>query len=105
MLIIRDRCYAMRDKRRRAYYKKYELKKIVLKSLLSKSDFSIFWKLYFQSVFQSFPINSSISRYKNYCMGHDTHGKPVYKIFKLSRHQCKDLASYGYLPGLRKSSF
>lgn len=105
MLILRDWKAPKKDYKKRLKYPKYEINKYVLKSLISYYDYPIFWKVYFQKIFQTYPIDSSISRYKNYCMGHSIRGRVVFKLFKLSRHEAKNLASNGYLYGFRKSSF
>jgi ribosomal protein S14 len=105
MLIERDFKAPNLDYKKRLYYKKYEINKNVLKSLISYHKHSIFWKIYFQKIIQTYPINSSISRYKNYCMGHSVKGRVVFRLFKLCRHQTKNMGSNGYLYGFRKSSF
>jgi len=105
MLILRDWKSPKKDSKKRFKVSKYEINKYVLKSLISYYDYSIFWKLYFQKIFQTYPIDSSISRCKNYCMGNSVRGRVVFKLFKLSRHEAKNLASNGLLYGFRKSSF
>ena len=103
MVILRSIRWPRKEIKKRRLYKKYELSKIVLKSLLNnffyKSE-----KLYFSSLFNRFPINSSTSRYRTYCML-QLQGKSIFRFFKLSRHMVKYLANDGLLIGFRKSSF
>ena len=105
MLILRDWKSPEKDFKKRLSYPKYEINKIILRSLLAHHNYSVFWKLYFQKVFQTYPISSSLSSYKNYCMGFSVRGKVVFRLFKFSRHQAKHYASNGFLYGFRKSSF
>jgi len=85
-------------------YKKYEIKKIILKSLLYCDNYPFIYKLLFDFHFKKFPYQSSISKYRTYCLilGNS---RSILRTFKLSRHSSKILAFYGNLTGLRKSSF
>jgi len=85
-------------------YKKYEIKKIILKSLLYYDNYPFIYKLLFDFHFKKFPYQSSISKYRTYCLilGNS---RSILRTFKLSRHSSKILAFYGHLTGLRKSSF
>ena len=85
-------------------YKKYEIKKLVLKSLLNNYHYKYNYKLYYTKLFNAFPINSSSSRYRTYCML-QLQGKSIFRSFKLSRHMVKHCANNGLLIGYRKSSF
>ncbi len=49
-------------------YRKYEIKKLVLKSMLNNYYYKTNYKLYYTKLFNTFPINSSTSRYRTYCM-------------------------------------
>lgn len=86
------------------HYKKYELKRLILKSLLSNTFILVFNKLYYAKFLRSMPKNSSKSSFKNSCLilGNS---KSVFRMFKMCRHQCKFKASNGLLPGMRKASF
>jgi len=76
----------------------------VLKSLLSNEDFSLFFRFYFYQLLKNYPKYSSISFYRRYCVL-TGYTKSIFRLFKLSRHQCKRFASNGFLMGMRKSSF
>lgn len=76
----------------------------MLKALLYSVEYPINFKMYFISRFSSFSKNTSISVYRNYGM-FSYIGKSVFRRFKLNRHIAKKSASFGYLVGLRKSSF
>lgn len=96
--------WTFRDQQRRLTYKKFELRKLVLKSLLYSTEYDYNFKIYFVKKFYSFSKNSSISVYRTYGM-FSYIGKSVFKRFKLNRHAIKYNASLGFLVGLRKSSF
>lgn len=77
---------------------------MVLKSLINNNLYNFKYKLYFSKIFYKLPIDSSISRYRTYCMLR-LHSRAIFKFFKLSRHTMKYCASNGLLTGFRKSSF
>jgi ribosomal protein S14 len=85
-------------------YKKFEIKKIVLKSLLYSEVYSFIFKLIFDFHFKKFKFTSSISRYRRYCMVLGN-CRAVLQRFRLSRHCCKKYATLGFCSGLRKASF
>lgn len=93
-----------KDKKIRKIFTKYEIKKLILKSLLYSSDYPFFYKLIFDFYFKKFPYNSSISRYRTSCMFLGN-SRAIIRKFKLSRHTCKKYANLGFLTGLKKSSF
>jgi ribosomal protein S14 len=83
---------------------KSEITKLLLKSLLSASFFSLDSKIYFGKLFAKYNKFSSFSFYHRFCVKTGfTHS--VSRRFKMVRHQCKFYASNGYLVGLRKASF
>lgn len=93
-----------RDKAYRIFYKKTELSKIVLKSLLASDCFTFEDKIIFQKSFNKFGFKSSISYYRHGCIfSHQTNS--VFRLFKLSRTFSKREASYGRITGMRKASF
>ncbi len=93
-----------RDKSYRFFYKKTEISKMVLKSLLSSEFFKFEDKIIFQKSFGKFGFKSSISYYRHGCIiSHQTNS--VSRLFKLSRTFSKRYASYGKITGLRKASF
>lgn len=104
MVVLRNYGWSARDKKIRSVFSKFELKKLVLKSLLSSAAYPIFFKFYFSKLFYMTPKNSSVSRYKTFCL-FSLYGRVIFKKFKLSRHFSKRFASHGLLLGFRKSSF
>jgi ribosomal protein S14 len=104
MLSINTIGWIKKDRNLRQSYVKYEIKKLTLKSLLYNVNYPFFFKLYFDNFYKKFPYNSSISKYRTSCMFHGN-SRSVFKRFKLSRDVSKNLASHGYLTGLKKSSF
>lgn len=93
-----------KDKKRRFLYAKYEMKRIVLKSIIR--DLSLSKNLRFQSVneLNKIPRNSSLGRVKNRC-AQTGRSKGNYRMFKLSRITFRELALKGLLPGVTKSSW
>lgn len=104
MVILRSIRWPRKENKKRKLYKKFEIRKLVLKSLLNNFYYKYKYKLYFTNLFNKFPINSSISRYRTYCML-QLQGKSIFRFFKLSRHMVKYCANNGLLIGFRKSSF
>lgn len=96
--------WTLKDQKARSTFKHYEIKKQIVKSLLSTSFYNNNYKLYFNNVFRKITKKSSLGFYRNYCL-FTYSGKVVFKVFKLSRHVVKYMGSLGYLSGLRKSSF
>lgn len=96
--------WTLRDEKYRKMYKKQEITKIILKSLLSSTAYKTNYKLYFSNAFHKCSKQTSLGIYRRYCL-FSYSGKVVFKDFKLSRHVFKNMASLGYLSGLRKASF
>jgi succinate dehydrogenase (ubiquinone) iron-sulfur subunit len=101
MIVIR---WPKRDASLRILYKNSEVSKLVIKSLLASSLFSLEDKIFFFKRLQKYSFKSSISFYNRSCL-FTGHSRSVFRLFKLSRHQAKYCASSGILTGLRKSSF
>lgn len=92
------------DNYKRKFFKKAEIQKIVLKSLMISNDYPIKYRYFFNKIFYIYSKKSAISSYKRGCiMSH--WGRSIFRDFKLSRHFTKRFASDGFLLGLRKSSF
>ena len=83
---------------------KLELNKKVIKVLLNNVSSSNMERIYFFHLLTRMPTKYSISFIRKFCVL-SGYPKSVFRKFKLSRHQAKRMASYGYLVGLRKSSF
>jgi len=102
MVVIR---WPRRDAALRPLYAKSESSKLVLKSLLASSSFTLVDKLFFNKFLQQFSFKGySISFYTRSCL-FTGNSRAVFHMFKLYRHQAKALASKGWINGLRKSSF
>lgn len=104
MVILRSIRWPRKEIKKRKLYKKFEIRKLVLKSLLNNFYYKYNYKLYFTKLFDNFPINSSTSRYRTYCML-QLQGKSIFRFFKLSRHMVRFCVNNGLLIGFRKSSF
>jgi ribosomal protein S14 len=104
MVILRSIRWPRKEIKKRKCFYKYEIKKLVLKSLLNNFYYKYKYKIYFSNLFYTFPINSSTSKFKTYCML-QLQGKSIFRFFKLSRHMVKYSANNGFLTGYRKSSF
>lgn len=104
MVILRCIRWPRKELNKRKLYKKFEVSKLVLKSLLNNFLYNKNYKFYFTRLFNNFPMNSSTSRYRTYCML-QLQGKSIFRFFKLSRHLVRSCANNGFLIGFRKSSF
>lgn len=97
------RNWIKRDRELRKKYKLIEINKIVLKSLIANTN-NLEAKIYYTRLLHKFPNKISISYFRNGCYNSGT-GRSVFRQFRLNRNECKVLSSYGYLVGMRKSSF
>ena len=93
-----------KNKIQRKQFKKYELKRLILKSIVNNINFTTNVRWSAQTQFQYFPVLSSKTRIKNICVL-TGRTKSIYKKFKLSRIQLKKWASLGFLPGISQSSW
>ncbi len=98
------RKWIFEDKFKRSSVTRTEINKLVLKFLLSNFHFSAIERIYFSKRLTSFSKFASITFLRSFCKL-SGYPKSVFKFFKLSRHVCKQHASYGLLMGMRKSSF
>ena len=96
--------WVIRDKKKRNYFHQFEIKKLVIKSLLYNKLIDFEYKLYFDNIFKKFPYKSSIAQYRTSCLFLGN-SRSVFRRFKLSRHSIKKYAPFGYMIGLKKSSF
>jgi ribosomal protein S14 len=104
MLSINTIGWIKKDHNIRKLYGKYEIKKLVFKSLLYNVNYTFSFKLYFDNFYKKFSYNSSISKYRTSCIFHGN-SRSVFRKFKLSRDLAKKFASHGFITGLKKSSF
>jgi len=93
-----------RDKKRRNLYKKYELKRLKLKSIIQ--DLSVSPAIRYNATLKlaKLPRNSSPIRVRNRCV---ITGRPrgIVTDFKMSRLCFRDNALFGLLSGVKKSSW
>ena len=83
---------------------RYKSKRIKLLNITKNQDISFDERLKAQISLSEMPRNSSQVRFRNRC---SLTGRPrgVYSKFSLSRISLRDLASWGQIPGLIKSSW
>jgi small subunit ribosomal protein S14 len=93
-----------RDKKRRLLYKQFEPKRRLLKSIIYNQDVSDEQRIEAQSALCRLPRNSSKTRIKNRCVI-TGRSKSVYKYFKISRIQLRNLALNGKIGGYSKVSW
>jgi ribosomal protein S14 len=73
-----------RDKKRRLLFKKYEIRKLILKSLLYCNKLKEYEKNLIQYLLVKLPKDSSITRSRNRCII-TGRGRGVFTKFRLSR--------------------
>jgi len=93
-----------KDKKRRVLYKKYEIKKLILKYIIFNQNLSLYYRQYAQYVLNSFPLDSIKPRIHNRCVL-TGRAKGIYRKFRLSRIMFKFYGLNGLIPGLKKSSW
>lgn len=96
--------WLQKEGKKRLFYELFEVKKIVLKSLLASSFIPFNFKFFFSFKFNSITKMSSLSFYKNACFA-TALSRASFSLFKYSRHYCKFASSSGLFCGMRKSSF
>ncbi|ARC53219.1 30S ribosomal protein S14 [Candidatus Riesia pediculischaeffi] len=93
-----------REKRRRVLSKKFFIKRLKLKSIISNihSSEEERWKAVLK--LQKLPRDSSLSRMRNRCI---QTGRPrgFLRKFGISRMKLRELAMSGEIPGIKKSSW
>jgi small subunit ribosomal protein S14 len=92
-----------REKKREKLIEKYAAKRQALKEQF-ESAASQQEKVKIHRLIQQLPRNSAPSRHRNRCWAT---GRPrgYYRDFGLSRHQLREMAHEGLLPGVVKSSW
>ena len=93
-----------KDKKRRFLSSKYELKRILLKSM--SRDFSLSKEIRFHCLqkLAELPRNSSPVRVRNRC-SFTGRSKGHLRLFRMSRITFREFAGEGLLPGVLKSSW
>jgi small subunit ribosomal protein S14 len=93
-----------KDQKKRNLFAKYEVKRLVLKSIIRENTLSKNIKFHSVNELNKLPKNSSLSKIKNRCVL-TGRAKGNYSKFKISRISFRELALKGLLPGVTKSSW
>lgn len=92
-----------KDNKNRLKYKKQEINNLVLKSLLQDESINVKDRLdIYKTSLKSLRRNTKV-RITNRCIL-TGRKKSTLRMFRISRIQFRDLASQGYLAGIRKAS-
>lgn len=93
-----------RDVKRSNLNKKHNKKYKELKSIVMNKDLPLEERFQAQLKLNKLPRNSSKVRHRNRCQ---VTGRPrgYYRKFKMSRISLRELAAFGMIPGLTKSSW
>nr|YP_010700468.1 ribosomal protein S14 [Strombomonas costata]WCH63607.1 ribosomal protein S14 [Strombomonas costata] len=92
-----------RENKRRLFNKKYISVRKFLKEKI-KSSKTLEEKLFFNFQLQKLPNSSSSSKLHNRCLV-TGRSRGYFRMFGLSRHVLRNMAHYGLLPGVTKSSW
>lgn len=93
-----------RDSSKRREACKYELSRLVLKSIIINRSLGEQERFRAAIKLSGLPRNSSKTRLRNRCVS-TGRGRAVYRFCKLSRIKLRDLVGAGKLPGVTKSSW
>lgn len=93
-----------KDLRIRKLFRRYEIKRRLLLSLINDLSIPLGKRLEYVSLLNKLPRNASKTRVMNRCIL-TGRSKSVYKFCKLSRLSLRDLGSKGLIPGLSKKSW
>jgi small subunit ribosomal protein S14 len=93
-----------RELKRQKLVKQYAARRAALKAAATNQDLPMEQRFKAQMKLASMPRNSSATRLHNRC---ELTGRPrsFYRKLKLSRIMLRDLASFGQIPGMVKSSW
>jgi len=93
-----------RETKRQHLVKVYASKRAALKTIVRNQDLPMEQRFAAQLKLSALPRNSAASRLHNRCQ---LTGRPhaVYRKLKLSRIMLRDLAQFGQIPGMVKSSW
>ena len=93
-----------REVKRAKLVKQYASKRLALKDIAKNQDLPMEQRFKAQLKLASLPRNSSATRLHNRCQ---LTGRPhaYYRKLKLSRIMLRELASFGQIPGMVKSSW
>mgnify|MGYP003149526154 CR=1 FL=1 len=90
-----------RDKKRRLLFKKFEIRRLILKSLLVEQNLESHEKNFIRYLLSKIPKDSSLTRIRNRCIV-TGRGRGVFSKFRLSRIAFKKYSLMGNIYGVRK---
>jgi succinate dehydrogenase (ubiquinone) iron-sulfur subunit len=90
-----------RDKKRRLLFKKFEIRRLILKSLLVEQNLESHEKNFIRYLLSKIPKDSSLTRIRNRCIV-TGRGRGVFSKFRLSRIVFKKYSLMGNIYGVRK---
>lgn len=93
-----------RDKKRRKLTKKYETKRAVLKAIHKDESLPLLTRWKAVHTLAELPRDSSTTRVRNRCLL-TGRARGTLRNFKMSRIKFRELASSGFLNGVRKASW
>lgn len=93
-----------KNKKQRILFQKFEIKQLILKSIISNNYFSKNIRQRIKQNYFLLDLNSSLTRIKNRCVL-TGRSRSINRFFKLSRIQLRLLASSCLLPGVNKYSW
>lgn len=93
-----------KDKKKRKIYKKNELERMRLRSIINNIELNLPFKNVNYLKLTKMKRNSVGNPYKNRCLLTST-SKSVYRKFKLSRWELRKLCNNGEIMGLHKASW
>ena len=93
-----------RDLVNRKYFIKYELKKLILRSIIQNKNIKPIIRSYAMFKKTMLPNKNSISKQKNVCLLRGRN-KGVWKFSQLSRHATLKLATNGFLQNTKVCSW
>lgn len=96
--------HILRDEKRRKLFNKYETIRKQLKAIFENTSLPLAIRQEAYLKLNKLPRNSAVSRVRRRCVI-TGRGRAVYQDFKLSRLAFRELASNGYLMGVKKASW
>ena len=93
-----------KDKKKRKLFEKTEKTQRALKSIMYDTDYDIENRLKAQQKLHKLGTKASRTKIKNRCL-RSSRAKGVYRKFKISRIELRELALNGSIPGYSKKSW
>jgi small subunit ribosomal protein S14 len=94
----------IKDNKKRLIVAKYEKKKLLLKSIQNNTNLSFKVRWIIGLELSSLPKNSSMTRLHRRCLL-TSRSRSNFRKFSISRIMLRDLAGFGLIPGIKKSSW